>query len=194
MPRRCATCKFEAFGTGNYGKFCADPTEKKRLKMTDPKRRKQYCNPAVHHGKCWCSDSKAEENTGFEQASGTDAEIKLASGSTGNEDIQLGTTDSFYGETPLDLSIARPVAWEAPLNPIDINELAAIDFPFRNLQASIPKSESFWQTGTQSGGSPNRLMQAEFEQNGLPSNPILSNENNIGLAPDFNSAFGRKRA
>lgn len=162
--------------------------------MTDPKRGKQYCNPAVHHGKCWCSDPKAEENTGFEQAFGTDAEIKLASAWTGNEDARLGTTDSFYGKPPLDPSIARPVAWEAPLNPIDINEQAGIDLPFRNLQASVPNSEPFWQTGIQGGDSPNGPMQVGLEQSGLLSKPILSNENNIGLAPDLNLASEGKRA
>lgn len=165
MHRRCATCKFEALGD-DFGYFCVNPKESNV--------RKNYCDKSVNHGKCWCSDLKSEEETGFEQAS-------------------IGTAVEGYGETSFDpVNMVKPVAdyGEALLNPIDINKQASIDPLFGNLEAAAPNDV------------PNRPVQMGFDQNGLlndfklSSNPFLSNENNDAiLSSDFflNPEFGRKR-
>lgn len=165
MHRRCATCKFEAFG-GDFGYFCVNPEESNV--------QRKYCDKNVNHGKCWCSDLKSAEETGFEQAS-------------------IGTAVEADGEPSFNpASIVQPVAdyGAAFLNPIDFNKQAAIDPLFGNLEAAAPNDEL------------NGPVQTGFDQNGLSndfklsSNSFLGKENNNDFSSSdlfLNPASGRKK-
>ena len=162
MHRRCATCKFEAFGGdlfegsgGDLGFFCVNPNEEDV--------HKKYCDKSINHGKCWCSELKSEEETGFEQAS-------------------IGTADGGTSFDPINIKPAADYG-EALLKPIDINNQAGLNPLFGNLEAAAPNNEP--DTPVQVGFEQNDIK--------LSSNSFLNNDEIFPSDFFSNPTFGRKR-